>query len=218
MEELCGLGKPVILIVFGGRPMAIKKAAGKCAAVIYAWYPGEEGGNALADILSGAAEPSGKLTVTLPDTKDQVPICHQMGERAEKCSYPFGFGLTYTTFEYSDLEAEEEISTDQNGFEVTFRLANTGCRPGTEIAQIYASSDGKAKKLIGFTRVELAPKESKKVKVVLDWKQFAEYDAQGNLHLRPQTIQVQIGASFTDIRLQAGIKMVGKEREITARR
>lgn len=213
VEELCGLGKPVILIVFGGRPMAIKKAAGKCAAVIYAWYPGEEGGNALADILSGAAEPSGKLTVTLPDTKDQVPICHQMGVRAERCSYPFGFGLTYTTFEYSDLVAEEEISTDQNGFEVTFCLANTGCRPGTEIAQIYAYSDGKSKKLIGFTRVELAPKESKKVKAVLDWKNFAEYDAEGNLHLYPQTIQVQIGASFTDIRLQAAIKIVGKERE-----
>lgn len=214
VEELCNLGKPVIMIVFGGRPMAIARIAEKCSAVIYAWYPGEEGGNALADILSGTVVPSGKLTVTLPDTDEDVPVFYQQGKRADKCRYPFGFGLSYTTFEYSDLKAPEEMDTNQEMFELQFSVTNTGSRQGTEIVQVYISSEREPRKLIGFTRVELLPGQRRDVKAAFYLESFARYNARGGLYLCPQKITLEIGASSTDIRLEAQMKLIGKEREL----
>ena len=217
VEELCNLGKPVIMIVFGGRPMAIAKIAEKCSAVIYAWYPGEEGGNALADILRGTVTPSGKLTVTLPDTNEDVPVFYQQGKRAEKCNYPFGFGLSYTTFEYSDLRAPKKIHTEQEMFELQFTVTNTGPRQGAEIAQIYMSSERVPKKLIGFTKVELLPGQSREVRAAFYMENFARYDAQGDLHLYPQKFDLEIGASSADIRLETQMEFTGKERELHSR-
>lgn len=217
VEELCNLGKPVIMIVFGGRPMAIAKIAEKCSAVIYAWYPGEEGGNALADILIGTAAPSGKLTVTLPDTDEEVPIFYQQGERAEKCRYPFGFGLSYTTFEYSDLKVPQEINTAQEMFELQFTITNTGSREGAEVVQIYTSSEREPKKLIGFTKVELLPGQRQNVKATFYLENFAKYDSKGTLRLCPQEFVLEIGASSTDIRLKAQMELTGKEEELNNR-
>lgn len=217
LEERCNLGKPVIMIVFGGRPMAIAKIAEKCSAVIYAWYPGEAGGNALADILIGTAVPSGKLTVTLPDMDEDVPVFYQQGEWAEKCRYPFGFGLSYTTFEYSDLKVPQQIRTRQQSFEVWFCVTNIGSEKGTEISQIYASYVKGMKKLIGFTWLELDTGQKQMVKVVFFLEDFAEYDAQGIFRLRPQKFQLQIGASSEDIRLSAQMEITGEIKELFER-
>lgn len=214
VSELCSLGKPVVMVVFGGRPMAIGEIAEKCSAVLYAWYPGEEGGNAIADILKGTTIPSGKLTVTLPDKNEDVPVFYQQGEKAEKCRYPFGFGMSYTTFEYSDLKIPKEVSIEQKKFELQFCITNTGSLEGAEIVQIYTSSRNGSKKLIGFTRVELNAGQSQIVNATFYPENFARYDAQGELHLYPQEVSIKIGASSADIRMEAHMKIIGEEKRL----
>ena len=103
VEKLIATGKPVVLVLFGGRAQVISNIADKCAAIIQAWYPGEEGGNALADILYGNVNPSGKLSVSYPAEELREPICYNYSvEMDKRVAYPFGFGLSYTTFEYSN--------------------------------------------------------------------------------------------------------------------
>ena len=217
VEELCALGKPVIMIVFGGRPMTVSDLADKCSAVLYAWYPGEEGGHAVADLLTGAVNPSGKLTVTLPDAQKDVPVCYQQGESAEKCRYPFGFGLSYTTFAYSDLTVPKQISTLDHALTFSFNVTNTGDVSGAEAVQIYTLCKDGSKKLIGFKRVELEAKQQKTVHATFYLEQFAVYDADGTLTLNPQDLQILIGASSVDIRLQDKIVLIGDTKTLSNR-
>ena len=107
VEELLATGKPVVLVVFGGRAQVISDIADRCAAVIQAWYPGEEGGHAVADILYGKVSPTGKLSVSYPKTEVYEPLCYNYSaEPDSRVQWPFGYGLSYTTFEYSDLKVE----------------------------------------------------------------------------------------------------------------
>lgn len=109
VKELIATGKPVILVLFGGRPMVIDEIASGCAAIIEAWYPGEEGANALTDILTGAVNPSGKLCVSYPRTEAQELYCYNNAVEPEKVAWPFGFGLSYSSFKYSGIKIEEDI-------------------------------------------------------------------------------------------------------------
>lgn len=217
VEQLCSLGKPVILVVFGGRPMAITALAEKCAAVIYAWYPGEEGGNALADIIAGAVNPSGKLTVTLPDSNADVPVFYRQGEKAEKCRYPFGFGMSYTSYEYGDFKTAEKISAADEYFTVRFSIQNVGQRAGAEIAQIYMSAEQMPKKLIGFVRMDLEAGEKKEIAIKIFLDTIAEYNADGELYFNLQEFTLSIGASSVDIRLQKKIFIQGSQRKFSQR-
>ena len=217
--ELCELGVPVVLVVFGGRPMAISSIAQKCAAVIYAWYPGEEGGTALADIISGRYNPTGKLTVSLPNTNEDVPIYYQQEEKIENCVYPFGTGLSYTNYVYSNLEAPAEVSIEQDYFDVCFDVENTGNRFGTEIVQLYqkGKQENSKIKLIGFTRVSLEPKEKKSVTVRVFLDRFSWYTDNGELWVEPQDFQLNVAASCKDVRLKKDISIIGKKRRIERR-
>lgn len=213
LNDLCDTGKPVILLIFGGRPLAVTEIAKRCAAVIYAWYPGEEGGNAIADILPGVVNPSGKLTVTLPDHATDTPTFYQKNSGINK-PYPFGFGLSYTDYEYSELA----VDTHDEYFDISFNKKNTGERAGKETVQIYIKSDdNNSKRLIGFTQVELNPSETKRTGIRVYRDYFARYNSDDNLMLIPFDCALEIGASSNDIRLNSRLKTNCQAKQINAR-
>ena len=217
VEELLKTGKPVVLVIFGGRAQVVSGIAERCAAVIQAWYPGEEGGNAVADIFYGKVSPSAKLSVSYPNTEIYEPICYNYSaEKDPRIQWPFGYGLSYTTFEYSNLVLSNEASTTDETVSAIFYVKNTGKMAADEIAQVYLSPTDESQQirpiqLQGFARVSLQPGETKKVKVTLQTEQFGFYSNEGkrqwNIH--PGTYNIKIGASSTDIRLQGKVTLKG---------
>ena len=221
VEELIKTGKPVVLIVFGGRAQVISGLAEKCAAVIQAWYPGEEGGRAVADILYGKVSPSAKLSVSYPNTEVYEPICYNRSlEKDPRVAWPFGYGLTYTTFAYSNLKTE----VTEQGVNLTFEVKNTGQMAADEIVQIYVSPTSTDQplrpiQLQGFTRVSLKPGEGKTVKARLDDEQFGYYSHEGERrwNIQPGDYVVKVGASSTDIRLQQTVTLTGNPVSLALR-
>ncbi|MBR3111329.1 MAG: glycoside hydrolase family 3 C-terminal domain-containing protein, partial [Prevotella sp.] len=240
VEELIKTGKPVVLVVFGGRAQVISGIAEKCAAVIQAWYPGEEGGNAVADILYGKVSPSAKLSVSYPNTELYGPICYNSLETStsdtshsslllppsSKIQWPFGYGLTYTTFEYANLQVNSEAQTSDDFVELTFQVKNTGKVAATEIAQIYLSptdsthssfliphsSNIRPIQLQGFVRVALEPGQTKTVTTRVYVEQLGFYSHNGSVrqwNIEPGTYTFKVGASSADIRLQQQLILRG---------
>ena len=219
VEELLATGKPVVLVVFGGRAQVISGIAERCAAVIQAWYPGEEGGNAVADILYGAVSPSGKLSVSYPAVELDEPVCYNYSDEPDpRIQWPFGYGLSYSSFEYSDLNpVSSEVPVSADAVEMTFSIRNSGSVPADEVAQIYlspASPDQPIRpiQLQGFARVSLAPGESKTVSVKLFTDQFGHYthDGERRWNIDPGKYIIKVGASSEDIRLQTEVTLTGK--------
>ena len=221
VEELIKTGKPVVLVMFGGRAQVVSGLAEKCAAVIQAWYPGEEGGRAVADILYGKVSPSAKLSVSYPNVEIDEPICYNRSlEKDSRVAWPFGYGLTYTTFEYSNLKTEV-IDEFVN---LTFEVKNTGEMTADEIAQIYISPTTQDQpirpiQLQGFTRVSLKPGESKTVSVRMFDEQFGYYSHEGERrwNILPGDYIVKVGSSSTDIRLEATVTLGGNPISIPIR-
>ncbi len=219
VEELLATGKPVVLVVFGGRAQVISGIAEKCAAVIQAWYPGEEGGNAVADILYGHISPSAKLSVSYPNTEVYEPMCYNYSaEKDPRVAWPFGFGLSYTSFEYSNLSLEHETSTGSESVSLSFEVKNTGSVKADEIVQIYLSPTDASQplrpiQLQGFDRVTLEPGESRTVKVRLYTEQFGYYSNEGTRqwNITPGTFTIKVGASSQDIRLRGEVTLKGKK-------
>lgn len=218
VEELIETGKPVVLVVFGGRAQVISGLAERCAAVIQAWYPGEEGGNAVADILYGNVCPSAKLSVSYPKEEVYEAMCYNYSaEQDPRVQWPFGYGLSYTSFEYGNLKLEPSASTSDESVSLSFEVRNTGSADGDEIAQIYLSpgEDGqniRPLQLQGFARVSLKPGEAKTVHVKLYMEQFGYYANDGvrGWNIAPGTYEVKIGASSADIRLSDKISLTGE--------
>ena len=218
VEELIKTGKPVVLVMFGGRAQVIAGLAEKCAAIIQAWYPGEEGGNAVADILYGKVSPSAKLSVSYPNVEINEPICYNYkAEKDPRIAWPFGYGLSYTTFEYQNLKADAEVATTAESMNVTFEVKNAGQIAADEIVQIYlsptdASQQIRPIQLQGFARVSLQPGETKTVKAKLYTEQFGYYSHQDNRqwNIVPGQFIVKIGASSEDIRLQQTVTLKGE--------
>ena len=219
VEELIKTGKPVVLIVFGGRAQVISGLADKCAAVIQAWYPGEEGGHAVADILYGKVSPSAKLSVSYPNTEVYEPICYNYSaEQDARVAWPFGYGLSYTTFEYQNLQVNSEAKTSDDFVELTFQVKNTGDVKADEVAQIYLSptTDGqniRPIQLQGFARISLEPGQTKTVTTRLFVEQLGFYSHENNVrqwNIEPGTFIVKVGASSQDIKLQQQVELKGK--------
>ena len=220
VEALLKTGKPVVLVLFGGRAQVVSGIAERCAAVIQAWYPGEEGGNALADILYGKVSPSAKLSVSYPSTELNESICYNYAEKKDsRIAWPFGYGLTYTTFEYDNLQVNKDIKTTDDFVELTFQVKNTGEVAATEIAQIYLSPTKDTYKKIrpiqlqGFARVTLEPGQTKTVTTRLYVEQFGYYSHEGNVRLwniDPGLYLVKVGASSADIKHEQIIEIKGK--------
>lgn len=226
VQELINTGKPVVLVMFGGRAQVISGIAEKCAAVIQAWYPGEEGGNAVADILYGKVSPSAKLSVSYPNVEINEPICYNYSaEKDPRVQWPFGYGLSYTTFEYSNLEATPEVTTKDESFNITFDVKNTGKMAADEVAQIYLSpADGNKNirpiQLQGFARVSLKPGESKKVSVKMFTEQLGYYSNEGQRkwNIKAGQFIIKIGASSQDIKLQQQINLTGEAVKMPLRK
>jgi beta-glucosidase len=195
-----------------------------------AWLPGEEGGPAVAEVLFGEANPGGKLPVTFPRHVGQVPIfynhkpsgmkSHWWGDYvSEKAAplYPFGHGLSYTSFEYTDLLIGRRQVTAGESVDISLKVTNTGSVPGDEVVQLYtrdeyASAPRPMKELKGYVRLSLAPRECRTVTFRLPIDQLAFYDADNELVVEPGRIFLQAGSSSADIRLLGEFEITGAEK------
>lgn len=217
VKSLIATGKPVVLILFGGRAMVLNDLEKHCAAIIQAWYPGEEGGNALADILLGNVNPSGKLCVSYPAVDDKTTLSYNSGYNGPfKPLYPFGYGLSYTTYSYSDLKITNKADTSDSGIPVSFKVKNSGARTGTEIVQLYISpkdSDSALQpiRLKGFHRITLAPDEERRVHFVLSPQQLCSWK-DGAWVIKPGTYRIRVGTSSADLPLEAEVKIGGQKK------
>ena len=219
VESLIATGKPVVLVLFGGRAMPLSEKIIKgCAAIIEAWYPGEEGGNALADILYGKISPSAKLSVSYPNVEIDEPICYNYSETKDsRIQWPFGYGLSYSTFEYSNLKIDNEAKTSSEAITLTFDIKNTGNVAADEVAQLYLSPTAKDQnirpiQMQGFARVHLEKGETKTVSIKMYTEQFGYYtnnDGNRQWNIAPGKFTVKIGASSQDIKLKQDIALTG---------
>ncbi len=220
VKKLIATGKPVVLIVFGGRPHVLTAVNDGCAAIVQAWYPGEEGGNAVADVLLGNVNPTGKMTVTVPRSNEQCPVWHSGGYDSQDMPlYPFGHGLSYTTYKYGNLKVARRARTTDPWIEVSFDVANTGKMDGAEVVQLYVSAKGLSMPrppiaLQGFARVELKKGDVRRVTFRVSPQQFAFYDKEMGLVIEPGEYVFKVGASSTDIRLEGAVELAGPVRQL----
>lgn len=219
VKQLLATGKPVVLIVFGGRAQVISEIADKCAAVIQAWYPGEEGGNAVADILYGNVSPSAKLSVSYPNCEVYEPLCYNTStEQDGRIAWPFGYGLSYSKFEYADLTCSSEALTTDEAVEFSFTVKNTGDMDADEVAQIYLSPTSADQpirpiQLQGFKRVALKKGEKQTVSTKMYLDQFGYYTNEGKRqwNIAPGKYCIKIASSSQDIRLVGEIELKGEK-------
>ena len=219
--DLIATGKPVVLVVFGGRPQVIEPVAEGCAAILQAWYPGEEGGNAVASILSGKVNPSGKLCVSYPKTESEEFICYNSLPADGLVAWPFGYGLSYTEFRCSDLEVLPEARTTDKRINISCKLTNTGAVAGDEVVQLYVSPASgqplKPLQLKGFKRVGLQPGETAEVVFELSPDQLAWWsegpDGKPLWTISPGDYIIRIGTSSADLPLSATCSLKGQEVE-----
>lgn len=229
VESLIDTGKPVVVVIFGGRAQVLsEKILSGAAAIIQAWYPGQQGGNAVADILFGEVNPSGKLCTSYPATESRTPLCYNYGDRRMKglVQFPFGYGLSYTTFEYTNLDSTLEATIGEDRVEVSFTISNVGKRDGTEVAQLYISpanvtgSGLKSIQLKGFERVEVAAGESRRVTFSFDPELISLYNNQveeNPWRVVPREYKIKIGSSSSDIHLVAPLTLVGERIKMERR-
>jgi len=214
IEKLLATGKPVVLVMYGGRAQVISKIADRCAAIIQAWYPGEEGGHAIADILYGNVNPSAKLSVSYPNQEVYAPLCYTYSEEQDtRVQWPFGYGLSYTTFEYDDVVIPTSTQTTDEAIEVKFNIRNTGSVAGTEVAQIYITNDKHPMLLEGFARVELQPGEVKTVTTKLYLDQIGYFSNEGGKrqwNIEPGKTVIKIAASSQDVKATETLTLEGK--------
>lgn len=223
LQAIQATGKPVVLILINGRPLSINWADKFVPAILEAWYPGSKGGTALADILFGDYNPGGKLTVTFPKTVGQIPFnfpCKPSSQidggknpgptgnmsRINGALYPFGYGLSYTTFEYSDLDITPQVITPNESATVRLKVTNTGKRAGDEVVQLYirdvlSSITTYEKNLAGFQRIHLEPGEAQELSFTIDHKHLELLDTDMKWVVEPGDFVLMAGASSEDIRL-----------------
>jgi beta-glucosidase len=232
VEAVIASGTPTLVVVIDGRPLALPWLAQHASALLHAWVPGEQGGNALADLLFGAVSPSARLPVSLPRSVGQVPVYYGhkpsggrsmfRGHYVDSPStplYAFGHGLSYTSFAYRDLLISPLAIEPDGAVEISLQLQNTGARAGDEVVQLYVNDEiGSVSRpvaqLVGFARVPLSPGQTRRVVFRLDASQLAFHDRELRLIVEPGRFKIMVGASSADIRLEGHFAVVGKLREL----
>jgi beta-glucosidase len=220
IDQIAALHKPFTVVLFNGRPLTLGQVVASSPAILEAWFPGIEGGNAVADVLFGKVNPGGHLPVSFPQTVGQVPIYYNHEPTGRPCDvtqkwnsryrdlptcaplFPFGFGLSYTTFSVSNLRLSSSSMSRHGSVTATVTVKNTGGRTGDDVVQLYihdpvASISQPVRRLRGFQRVTLAPNESKDVQFRLDASDVGFYDNRGRFVVEPGEIDVYAGDSST---------------------
>ena len=210
MHRIYDLGKPVVTVYIQGRPLDMNLAAERSDALLTMWYPGMEGGAALADILWNDYNPSGRLPITIPRSVGQIPVYYSQPltsdyvEESAKPLYPFGYGLSYTRFEYGDLQVER-LPRQDTICKLTCRVMNVGPCRGEEVVQLYvrdevASTTPASKLLKGFRKVFLEPGEAQSVTFYLTERDLSVYDTSRGWHFEPGDFTFMVGGSSDDPR------------------
>ncbi len=228
IKEIKATGKPVIVLLMAGRPMIFNWTADNVPAILYAWWLGSQGGNAMADVLYGNYNPSGKLPITFPRSEGQIPIYYNhynTGRPAQNDTdlfyksayidlpnsprYAFGYGLSYTTFEYKNMELSRSNPSmkDNDILSVSLTVQNTGKYAGEEVVQLYlrdmvSQPVRPVKELKDFKKILLQPGETKKITFSIRKDELSFYNDKLERIVQPGTFQVMIGSASSDIRLQ----------------
>lgn len=244
LRQAASLGKPLIALHLDGRPISSDVADQCCAAILECWSPAEAGAQAICDVLLGSYNPGGKLPVSVAYNAGQVPVYygHPWGsgwhqsesigfpdyvDCPHRPRYPFGFGLSYTSFAYSGLEISRKEVPAGESVEIVFNVENTGPVPGDEVAQlyisdVYANMTRPVKELAGFARVHLEPGEKKRLTFTLHTSQLAFLDQDMKWKIEHGEIRVEAAASSDDVRLSGSFRIdgdlwiEGKSREFWA--
>jgi len=204
LKAVAATGKPLVVVLLNGSALAVNWAKENAQAILEAWYPGEEGGTAIGEVLFGEYNPAGRLPVTFYTGVEQLPPLEDYAMQGrtyrflkEEPLYPFGHGLSYTTFAYSDLEVSSTVGAGQS-VNVSVRVRNTGTMPGDEVVQVYLTDDESTypvplRTLVGFDRVHLGAGESRRVGFTIGRRQLAAYDDEGNAVVEPGSFTVSVG-------------------------
>jgi beta-glucosidase len=210
LEFLKSKGKPLVLVVTGGSPIDLSWAKENCDAIVFAWYPGEQGGNAVADVLFGDYNPAGRLSITFPKSYEQVPpfVDYNMKGRTYRFMdneplYRFGYGLSFTTFKYSGLKLSKKTVARDEPITVSVDVKNTGKRAGDEVVQLYVSDLAASVPvprlhLEGFRRIHVRPGQKKTARFVLKPEQLVCYDDDGNPFVEPGQFRISVGGGQPD--------------------
>ena len=232
IQAIYATGKPVVVMINAGRPLIFNWTADHIPAILYTWWLGSEAGNAIADVLFGDYNPSAKLPMSFPRTEGQIPIYYNHfntgrpanndNDRFYRSAYidlsiypkfEFGYGLSYTNFEYSDLELNKQKLQPNDTVTVSFKITNTGKFAGEEIVQLYlkdkvASVVRPVKELKGFQKIYLMPGESKTVSFIIDKEKLSFYNQQMQWVAEPGEFDVMIGASSEKIKLKSKFELI----------
>jgi beta-glucosidase len=233
VQAIQATGRPVVLVLVNGRPLSIAWAAENVPAILEAWLPGEEGAEAVADVLFGDVNPGGKLPITVPRHVGQIPIyyghkpsggrSHWKGPYVDLSNeplWPFGFGLSYTTFDLTNLQVDRPTAQVGEAFQISLEVTNTGPVAGDEVVQLYirdtvASVTRPIKELKGFKRLHLAPNERQTVTFSLFVNQLGFYNQAMQYVVEPGVIDLMVGRSSQELPLSASVEIVGDVQEIS---
>jgi beta-glucosidase len=224
VQQIAATGKPYVVVLMNGRPLTIPWLANNAPALLEAWYPGTEGGDAVADVLFGKVNPSGKLPMSFPVNVGQIPISYnelptgrpydpnnkytsRYLDAPNAPQYPFGYGLSYTTFAFSNLTAPSTVSAN-GSFQVTADVTNSGTVAGTDVAQLYLHESDTSllqpvKKLEGFQRVTLTPGQTKTVTFTLNRQNLGFYDNSDKFVVEPGPFDLWVGDSSAGVGLNS---------------
>ncbi len=221
IQKIAETGKPVIVLLVGGSAITMQKWIDKVPAILDVWYPGDAGGNAIADVLFGDYNPAGRLPITFPIHESQLPLYynHKPTGRGDnynnltgKPLFPFGYGLSYTNFEYSNLVFEKQQINSDESTTIHFTVTNTGNFDGDEVVQLYirdlfASVARPVLELKGFDRIHLEKGESKEVRFEITPELLSMLNEQMERVVEPGEFRIMIGASSNDIRLRGNLNV-----------
>ncbi|MCJ7756836.1 MAG: glycoside hydrolase family 3 C-terminal domain-containing protein [Gillisia sp.] len=232
VKAIQATGKPVVVLINAGRPLVFNWTADNVPAILYTWWLGSEAGNAIADVLFGDYNPSGKLPISFPRDEGQIPIYYNhfnTGRPAKDESnsnyvsaytdlknspkFPFGFGLSYTSFQYSDLKLSDQIMNSNGSIEVSLNISNTGKVAGEEVVQLYlrdkvGSVVRPVIELKDFQKIKLNAGETKTIKFIIDKEKLSFYNNELQWVAEPGDFEVKVGSSSADIRLKSEFELI----------
>lgn len=221
LKAILSTGKPVVVVLIGGSAITMKEWFPQTKAVLACWYPGERGGNAIASILFGAANPAGRLPLSFVQFEGQLPLVYRhlptgrgddYNDQTGLPLFPFGFGLSYTKFDYSNLQIDKKQMSENDTATVSFLLKNTGAFDGDEVVQLYirdelATVARPVMELKGFQRISLKKGETKKIEFKISRELLEMYNSEMHKVVEPGFFRIMIGASSKDLRLKESLQI-----------